>query len=376
MWWLSLFTLVSAQQSNPLFQVLSIISGADNIPAQEWNKMTFVQRVLAYDWRKEGIMFASIVVYLIVYFWGRNKNKNQVDKWLQAALPVLKDQFAQVGVTKDQLLLKESAAKYVTYASGRLNIESVLVKFTAVDRHNMLLSILGLISPSLRSAEGLDDAVEVTITPHDRNAIHPFIFGVIHKDVMQESREQNYYLSLTNTVDSEILPRELTFMHEHNEMPKSLPPSLLEALGAATGVLRMFVVTDQPAKAPKKIEDLSPHPVIRLSFSYPRSETDQNNVRRILSAAIDLADYLLETPNVFSSHVIRKVRTTREQEIAKLRKEEQSRLKEEAEQKKGEERREKLRQQAQLSEKEQRKLAKKEQSKRARKERGRNSVRA
>lgn len=375
MWWLSLFTLAAAEPPNGLLKILALISGVDNIPAEKWNEMTFTQRVLAYDWRKELIAFSSVVLYLLVYLWGRNKNKRMVMRWMEAAMPVLKDQFAQVGVTKSGLLVKDSAAQYTSYATGRLNIESVLIKFTAVDRQNMLLSSIGLLVPSLRSAEGLEDAVEVTITPHNPKAIIPFILGIVHKDVMQESRKQNYYLSLTNTVDSELLPVEFTFMHEHNEMPKSLPKSLLETLASAANVLRWFVITDQPSKAPTKVEDVLPSPVIRLRFSYPSSEADDLAIRRVLRATVDYVDELVDNKNIFSSHVIRRIRITREEEIGKLQKEEQNKLKEEAEQKKNEELREKLKRQSQLSEKEQRKLAKKEQSKKARKERNRHSVR-
>lgn len=360
--------LGTAQALNPAVeQVLSFLSSsATPIKDAEWNEMTFFQRVRAYDWQMEYLILGTFFLYIAFHKWGSIRNQKKVDDWMNAVRPVLEAEFSDVGCNPTQEIIKDSTTRFAGYATGRVNIQNVNMRFHLVDRHNAVAVLCGLFVPALKSFEGIKDEVLLEIVPLDPMAIEPMIFAVCHKENMSELRDANYYLSLTRTTDSPKLPPYLCFMSEHKDVIDAcLTPELQQALTEGGDLIEMIAVTDQSSTAPEKIEDVAPQTRVYASFRYP-AKGEEAKLAKLVAATLHLVDHLI-SKKPLRPETAKKIKQTRDASVVRIKRKAEKERQEQLELKRAEERRNAEREMDKLSEKEQRKLAKKQQEKEQRK---------
>lgn len=336
-----------------------------------WNELTFVERVKAYDWSMELWVLATFLVFVAFYLYGCKVNQGKVDRMVSAIQPVLDEQFGSVGANPQNLVIKDSASRYTTYASGRINVESLLARFRLIDRQNIMNYAVSYVIPSLASEDGKPDHAEITLTPTDPKSIEPGIFVVANRNYMADAQNDHYFLELTKPLESSKLPSEtFIFLNEHGDQIDMLfTPALKQALSlnGADKVFKWVAFSDVPSTAPQTESDVSCYKKLTLVLNFPRSSNEVEAVQQIVAASIGLIDALVSKPP-YRGSALKRIRANRDAEVAKIRKAEELAKKEELDNKKAEERREAARRERNLSEKEQRKLHKKEQDKQTRKQ--------
>lgn len=139
---------------------------------------------------------------------------------------------------------------------------------------------------------------------------------------MQTAREDNYYLSLTRTTDSEKLPIYYTFMTESAEISETMFNSeLSDAIHHpnSQNVLEYLAITDQLTDRPTTLEAAAARPQIRLSMKFPSSKEDLAASQKVLNAAINMIDFAAKKGR-WRPEVSRKIKNTREAEVKKVQK--------------------------------------------------------
>lgn len=342
------------------------------IDAETWAGLSFKDKVLTYDWTTEFYVLATFAVYILAYLWGRSKNSNMVNSFVESVDPLLNAEFGVVGISPSVKVIKDSDSRYTTYASGRENIESFLAKFRLSERSNLMNYVFGLAMPQMGSLEGQPDNVHIELTPTFPNKLEQGVFGVVNKDNLSVSQEHHYFLKYTKTVDqNQDLPMQFALMVENNEQIQDLyTPELKQALAmeASGDVLRFLAFSDLPEEEPTKESQVSSNAKLYLEFNFPSTAAQRAAVAKITEAAIHLVDVLVEKPP-YRSSTQKKIAANRDIEYKRIRKADEEAQREKLEAAKAQERREAARRELDLSEEEQRKLQKKKQEKQARKQR-------
>lgn len=345
--------------------MLTAISAFSEITTA-WADLSIFQRILKYDWSKEAIIVGSIAVFVAFHIWGMNANKKKVESWIKAHKEVLDSEFYQVGIDASSHYVVDSPTAYVTYATGRQNIDSLTGTFTLQGRQNFVsLSMeyvlgffFGLPSPS--------DSVQISIVPTRNASINNFVFAIVNKEIMKRAREENYYLSLTKTTDSSKLPPYLVFMSENPEITDIFyTPEIAEAVQNSHNVLDFLALSDQRKVRPEEPEDVTSNPTLTLTLRLPGNEEDAKTSAAILQAAIRLIDTAVE--KTLRPEVAKKIKATRDVELKKILKVKDEEKAEELAQKKADEKREQRNRISKLSPAEQRKFEEKERKKEQRK---------
>lgn len=286
---------------------------------------------------------------------------------MEAHKEVLESEFFQVGVDPVTTYSVESPVNYVTYATGRLNIDSLTGTFILKGRQNIISLTLEYILSFFFSLPSPVDSINITITPNRKASINSFVFAIVNKEIMKRSREQNYFLSLTKTSDSTKLPPYLVFMSENPEVTEALFASdLAEAVQNSQNVLDLLALSDQRKERPEKPEDTESIPSLTLTLKFPQNEEDAKVSAAILSSAIRLVDTAVEKTHL-RPEVVKKIKATREVELKKILKAQDEIKAEELAKKKAEEKRDQRNRISKLSPAEQKKAEEKERQKEQRK---------
>lgn len=339
---------------------------SQNTPA--WANLSILQRVLKYDWSKELIIAGSVLLFVGLHFWGSNANKKTVESWIDTHKEVLESEFFQVGISKDSSvkMVVNSPTNYVTYATGRQNIDSFSGIFKLKGRQNLISLSIEYILGFFFSLAMPSDAVEITITPNKNAPINNFVFAIVNKEIMKRAREGNYSLSLTKTTDSAKLPVYLVFMSENPEVTDAFfTPELAEAVQTSQNILDSLIFSDQGKNRPENLKDVEPATTLNLVLKFPKSEEDKKTSIALLSAVIRLVDVAAE--KTLRPEVIKKIKATRETELKKIQKAKEEEKAEELAEKKANEKREQRNRISKLSPAEQKKIEEKERKKEQRK---------
>lgn len=318
----------------------------------------------------------GIIGVLVLFFLlGSYQNKTTVDNWIKGIRPVLDENFYQVGVKEDQLLIKDSPQLYTTYASGRLNISGLLISFGLISRQNYFVYIFeNIVSNFFESIKPQEDVVEIKIKPFPNEKINNFIFAVVNKEGMNETRNDNYYLSLTKTSESTALPREFVFMSESTDLnEKLLTEEFKTALSNAGDVLKYFAITDLPQVKPVAENEFksAPHLVLKLHLKTDKKSIETS--KALIDQLIKFADLLTKFQLKHDS--AKKINGVRTTELGKIKKAIEEQKAEELREQKLEQNRSARRDLAKLSPEEQEKIDKKQREKRERRQRNRQKQR-
>ncbi|CAH6721342.1 UPF0674 endoplasmic reticulum membrane protein [[Candida] jaroonii] len=287
----------------------------------ELNSMTFFERAKLQDWRLELVTLGFTGVFVILFFIGDFYNKSLVTGFLNGINDTLKQNFYQVGVSKDELYIKDSSENYSSYATGRDNISRVNIDIKLRPRHNIFVWFLeGVISFFTEAVKKPIDKVDIVIYPSF--AYDNFISAIVSKLGMNDYRKFNYFLSLTKTSDSAKIPESFVFMSEGNEFQeKILTEKLLSSLDIqAANFIRYFAFTDQSTERPESIEGFAPLRRVVVSLQIPSSKKDYEQVCKLLESIFDIIDKLASKEISFKPESLKKVLKTRENEIEKVQK--------------------------------------------------------
>ncbi|CUM64021.1 uncharacterized protein PRCAT00001609001 [Priceomyces carsonii] len=288
--------------------------------------MTLMERASLMDWKIEIITSSTIVLFAILYKVGDYYNKHLVTKFLNSLRDEFEKNFYQYGVTKDELYIKDSPENYTSYATGRLNIANVTLRFKLVPRHNLFVWIIEYVmSYFTESVQSPEDNVEITIVPSNAAIYDNFICAIVSKLGMNVQRKNNYFLSLTRTADSATIPESFVFMSEATELQeKILTGKLKRALTLeSASYIKFLALTDQSTEKPSTTSGFSPRRRIIFSLKVVSDSEKLKQVLDLIEALLLLVDKLASKDITILNGTLKKVVKTRENEIEKLKKAEQ-----------------------------------------------------
>lgn len=303
--------------------------------ADELSAMTLFQRLKTADWRLELFTIVFTLVFVIFYKAGDLYNYSKVSAFLGGVKDVFEKNFYLYGVGNGKLYVKDSSESYSSYATGRENIAKVNLNFRLAPRQNVLIWIMeSLFGYFTESVPVPEDRVEIVI--HPSADYENFVSAVVSKNGMNDYRKANYYLSLTRTTDSPLLPESFVFMSESNEFQeKTFTTKFADSLTLSmANFLRFVAFTDQPVERPEALRDLLPQKRIVISLKLVTGKEELAQISNVLAAVFDIVDQIANNEITFKPEASRKIVKAREAEIAKIKKvEEVARQEELAEEK-------------------------------------------
>lgn len=283
--------------------------------------MTLLERFKTHDWRLELFTLLFIASFAFLYKLGDLYNKSKVTSFLSGLRGIFEDNFALYGVGDGKMYIKDSSENYSSYASGRENISKVNINFRLAPRQNAFLwaieSTFGMFMDSIVVPE---DRVDIVITPSVE--YEHFISAIASKLGMNDFRKLNYFLSLTRTADSDLLPPSFVFMSEANEFQeKTFTDKLSSALTPSMASYLKFVAfTDQPQEKPEAIRDLIPQRRIVISTKVVSGKKQLAELSTLIDAVLDVVDKIASREITFKIEAARKIIKAREAEIEKIKK--------------------------------------------------------
>lgn len=330
--------------------------------------MTLLERLKTNDWRLEYFTIIFTIGFVLIFQLGAAYNKSKVNSFLNGVRGVFEENFFQFGVGNGKLFEKDSVESYASYATGRKNISKVNLVFRLAPRHNVILWIMETVLSYFTDAVLPPvDKVEIVVTPSAD--YENFTTAIVSKLGMNESRKLNYFLALTRTSDSPLLPESFAFMSEVNEFQeKTFTGKLAQSLKLNMASFLKFVAfTDQPADKPAAIRDLLPHRRVVISLDLVTGKKELAQISELLSAVFDVIDQIADNEITFKPEAARKVVKAREVEIAKIKKALEAAKQEEVAEELAKVRKQEKQKTRNLSREEQMKAEKKAQEKKARK---------
>ncbi|KAI5950516.1 hypothetical protein CANMA_005176 [Candida margitis] len=296
----------------------------NQLTLEELNALTVWQRIQLKDWRVEFFTLGFTLIFVALFKAGDLYNQSKVTKFLNNVKPTFAKQFFQFGVAPNKLYIKDSSENYSSYATGRLNIAKVDLKFVLAPRHNLFLWImevlLGLFTSNVQPPQ---DTVEVVITPSGK--YDNFISAVVSKLGMNDARKANYFLSLCKTTDSPNLPESFVYMSEAHEFQDKLTTTeFKQALTLPSASFIKFVAfTDQPEAKPESLRDFLPNRRVIIRLSLTTSKSDHKVIGEVLDAVFNVVDKLSDQAITFKPETVKRIVKTRDAEIEKYKKLEQ-----------------------------------------------------
>ncbi|ANZ73876.1 BA75_00495T0 [Komagataella pastoris] len=338
---------------------------------EELKEMGLLQRLVTYNWKLELVTVSFTLFYLLTHFLGASYNARLVSKWVSSAEEVLDKQFASLGCSVKENVVKDDNEHYTYFATGRKNIESLTVRFTLKPRHNLLLLVSEtILAFFITSIEQSVDSVNITVkySSDAESNVDDFIWAIVNKDGMNQARIENYFLSLTKTSESSKLPTEYVFMSETADITEEVyNESENSGLTSSPTLLKYVAFTDQSIVKPTTLEEAASSKKAILYTSFPTTASELKANQDLLTSFLSLVDNVVENVK-FRPETLKRVKKTREAETQKIKKALEEVQKEELENKRVEEQRKERERIAKLSPEEQRKIEKKRQEKKQRKQ--------
>lgn len=280
------------------------------------------ERVKAHNWRMEAIVGGLTLVTVVLYVVGQTWNRRKLNAWIDSQADNLKDQFFQVGVTRNQLYVRDDDQHYLSYATGRINIARFVIKLTLQARQNFSMWIMeNAMSFFLGGVDVVSDEVDILADSSEK--VDPFIFAIVNKEYMGKERKDNYYLSLTKTTDSEkLLPVQYVFMSESNEINETLvDEEFKQLLAESHDIVKLLAFTDQPSAHPFDLENTNSkfRGILKLHLKSDLASLVKTS--KIINKFIETID-LVHNPKKFKlrAEVSKKIAKARESEVKKLEK--------------------------------------------------------
>jgi PAT complex subunit CCDC47 len=236
------------------------------------------------EFKMEGAIIAISLVVFLIHLFGASLNRKKAKKWALAHAPVLRAEFASVGFegratpdvapAAEKSIREKSLFEFSSYATGRQNVAFADIDLTLTKRFNPMISISEtIISFFWDSAPAPRDFMDATIYPFDgkeslsvpsapgahelrskdsKSTFDGFVWAIVAKERMKQTREDRYDLSLTFTKDNSKLPNWLSVMSESAEITDLLlTPEVIKAVEDAGDNFDYLIISDQPIVKPK-----------------------------------------------------------------------------------------------------------------------------
>ncbi|KAF4976198.1 hypothetical protein FZEAL_7090 [Fusarium zealandicum] len=346
------FAEAASPAPEPVVQDATAASAAPAVTARPYTKWYNIhERHSLSEFRLEGIILLIASVIILLHMIGARRNRSRAKGWIRAHAPALQKEYALVGfggvptvdndVKPDTLIKEKSLFEFATYATGRQNTAFMDVKLTLTKKFNPIVNgFEQLMGFFVETWDAPKDIVEAFIYPFDgkesltvpslpgaseirakdaKSTYDGFVFGIVHKDVMRQVRDERYDLSLTFTKDSPKLPLWLTVMSESAEITEALlTPELIDALKIAGDLFEHLIVSDQPIEKPITLEETTPRKRLFLKYRIP-ANGNYENLLPLFSYFMQLPDVLVKSAH-FRPEVTKKVRNIRDNAISEIKK--------------------------------------------------------
>lgn len=307
-----------------MFIILTFSSKAySDYTVDELIALGLKQRLLINNWTVELITSAFIVAFVVLFKLGDAYNTSITKKFLEGISGVFEKHFFQFGVSPDSRYVKDSSENFSSYATGRIHIAKVNITFRLKPRHNIFVWLMELVLGYFTNTVQIPtDTVDFVITPSHEAKYDNFIAAIASKLEMDDIRKSSYFLSLTKTSDSPVLPESFVYMSEVNAFQEGITTvDLKNSLNVdAASYLRYIAFTDMPAERPTSLQELVPRRKIVISTNLTTNKDQLAQLSQILEAVFNLVDKLASKDITFKPEALKKVVRTRELEVAKIQK--------------------------------------------------------
>ncbi|CAM1505479.1 Fc.00g111160.m01.CDS01 [Cosmosporella sp. VM-42] len=331
---------------------------ATDVPYTKWYNVH--ERHSLSEFKMEGIILGIAALIFVFHIIGARANRNKAKKWLAAHQSALKSEFALVGFggvphldnedNSGPLLKEKSLFEFATYASGRQNTAFLDIKLTLTKKFNPIVNfteqILGFFVESFTQPKDVMEAFAYTFDGREaltvpslpgaaeirskdaKSTYDGFVWAIVNKDLMQQTRDERYDLSLTFTKDNAKLSNWLTVMSESAEITETLlTQELADAVQSAGDLFDYIIISDQGVDRPSTIDETTPRKRLFLKYRLP-SNGSYDSLLPLFSYFLRLPDTLVKVAH-FRPEVLRKVKNTRENMIAEIKKAEEEEKNEE-----------------------------------------------
>lgn len=276
------------------------------------NLSTFWERHSPYDFVYEFLAVLGLFIYVGLYFVGNGANEKLAKAKFKSIYRQLADNFALVGLQADAApLSKDTSDSYISYVSGRKNVESGDITISTFPRHDVLIGLpLRAIYGVYFDQESIKD--RLTISFKLPAAFDGFVFGVLHKNVMRYQRSSNWDLQFTRTNDAPF-SSSFVYMTEAAEITEKLmSKELIQVITDMEDSLEYIVLSDQPTKQPSTAEQDKSSRVLKLSVLLDAPSATEDNVNMLLASVLNIADALPKSSNKLTANTLRKLSLARE----------------------------------------------------------------
>lgn len=326
-------------------------------------------RILAHNWKMEGVVITLTLATVLLYVFGNYWNDTKFQKFITFESEKLREQFYQVGVTPRKLFIMDDEQHFVSYATGRINISRFIIKVTLQARQNFTMWLMeNVFSFFAQTVDAAEDEIQIVANVHPDITLDPFIFAIVNKDNMNKERKDNYYLSLTKTTDSEKLPLQFVYMSESPEINELLySEELRQVLDQSGDLLKLLAFTDQSPVHPFDLKETKPQFRAILKLHLKSDPSSLERTSNIINQFIELIDVVSSKKFKVRTEVVKKINKVRDAEVKKLEKLIEQDRKDQLEEKKLEELKKQKEQLRNINPKELEKLEKKQREKQQRK---------
>ncbi|KNE57764.1 hypothetical protein AMAG_04617 [Allomyces macrogynus ATCC 38327] len=278
---------------------------------------TLGKAILNSPYSYEVAMVGVLAMIGVTYLVGAARNRRIATTWYDACLPTFRANFAYLG-DGSMTLLRDGAADYLVYGSGRVKCEKMIVRLALKERHILPLAIKDFFTVA-----------------HDR---------VTFDLALDPKLSENFVLAIINrNVLNAVLAQRPEIANLAKPQPQShLPPTTYALYAESTDLLHHFFTLDVRVarflahpQVQRRLESLiiTDFPRKRLSLTYrlrlaakdayvadPATDNAWALHRTLASLTIWLADYVTQIE--VRPEVKARLRRKREEFAAKLAEEE------------------------------------------------------
>lgn len=204
----------------------------------------------------ELLMIAGLVVYIINFITGRNKNFKLASHWINTHRSLLEDNFSLVGddgkqEIENSSLIKEAENTYTLWCSGRTCCEGMLVELKLIKRQDLVALIAQMIRPTPDQLH-----IKFDLSKDDMDS---YVFCVAAKKtatrLVKQINDLSLYCPERKAGDKFNLPAGFNVMSEIAEVSSSLiDAKFLSIVNKFPDLIDFIHISDQ-FSGPKQTEE-------------------------------------------------------------------------------------------------------------------------
>ncbi|CAD6200043.1 unnamed protein product [Caenorhabditis auriculariae] len=250
------------------------------------------------SYQVEALVLVIIMLYLVTYVLGRNKNQTIATECYDHCRELLSKQFALVGddgvsdTPVGDCLRRETDYSFSAWCSGRVGVHSLLLQMRMVKRQDLVSRVLNMFKPT-------EDKLSLKVQL-DPNEMDPLVMAVgekkaVSKQVKDMLDLSSYATERKNANSLFNLPNSFSLFSEQSESAFAvLEPSVVTILRKHEQAIDFIHISDQySGQKPPEGETYSrlPETCDLLIFSFNMQYLkDQETVEQLLTLVFYLVD--------------------------------------------------------------------------------------